>query len=251
MEFSFKMFGGLGDLNPKKMQAMMKQLGMSQDEISASRVTIEKPDNTKIVIENPSVVKMKVQGQEMFQISGNVREDDRVRIHMFYLSEFKVIDAIIETAKRLKNPMRIILDPSKDAFGAERDGTPNRQVAAFLMQKKKELGLNLQIRWYDTQGEQSHAKIMSITNTDTSTPKYELLNGSANWTGKNLKDINLESDIVVKGSKKIVNKFNSLFDLFWRNSDSMIYTVDYEGKYETHAGMNKWRDGENWGYVSW
>ena len=69
------MLGGLGGLNPKKMQAMMKQMGMSQDQISASRVTIEKPDNTKIVIENPSVTKIKIQGQESFQVSGEVREE--------------------------------------------------------------------------------------------------------------------------------------------------------------------------------
>jgi nascent polypeptide-associated complex subunit alpha len=64
-----------GDLNPKKMQAAMKQLGMSQEEISASRVTIEKSDNNKIIIENPSVVKLKIQGQESFQISGEVKEE--------------------------------------------------------------------------------------------------------------------------------------------------------------------------------
>ncbi|HEB46981.1 MAG TPA: nascent polypeptide-associated complex protein [Candidatus Pacearchaeota archaeon] len=64
-----------GDLNPKKMQAAMKQLGMSQEEISASRVTIEKSDNNKIIIENPTVVKLKIQGQESFQISGEVKEE--------------------------------------------------------------------------------------------------------------------------------------------------------------------------------
>ncbi len=64
-----------GDLNPKKMQAAMKQIGMSQEEISASRVTIEKSDNNKIIIENPSVVKLKIQGQESFQISGDVKEE--------------------------------------------------------------------------------------------------------------------------------------------------------------------------------
>lgn len=57
------------------MQAAMKQLGMSQEEISASRVTIEKSDNNKIIIENPSVVKLKIQGQESFQISGEVKEE--------------------------------------------------------------------------------------------------------------------------------------------------------------------------------
>jgi len=53
----------------------MKQLGMSQEEIPASRVTIEKSDNNKIIIENPSVVKLKIQGQESFQISGEVKEE--------------------------------------------------------------------------------------------------------------------------------------------------------------------------------
>lgn len=56
------------------MQAVMKQMGMSQDEVDALRVVIEKSDGGKIVIENPSVVKIKMQGQESFQISGDVQE---------------------------------------------------------------------------------------------------------------------------------------------------------------------------------
>jgi nascent polypeptide-associated complex subunit alpha len=62
-------------LNPKKMQAVMKQMGISQDEIPASRVIIEKPDNSKIVIDNPSVTKINMQGQESFQITGDVKEE--------------------------------------------------------------------------------------------------------------------------------------------------------------------------------
>ncbi len=65
----------IGGLNPKKMQAMMKQMGMSQDEIDASKVTIDKTDGNKIIIENPSVMKIKIQGQESFQVSGDVREE--------------------------------------------------------------------------------------------------------------------------------------------------------------------------------
>ncbi|MEK6847501.1 MAG: nascent polypeptide-associated complex protein [Nanoarchaeota archaeon] len=69
------MFPGFGNgLDPKKMQAMMKQLGMSQEEIDASRVIIEK-NNGRIVIENPSVVKIGIRGQESFQISGEAREE--------------------------------------------------------------------------------------------------------------------------------------------------------------------------------
>ncbi len=66
------MFGGI---NPKKMQAMMKQMGISQNEIPATRVIIEKTDNSKIIIENPSVTKIKMQGQETFQIAGEIKEE--------------------------------------------------------------------------------------------------------------------------------------------------------------------------------
>ena len=66
------------NLDPKKMQAVMKQMGMSQEEIPASRVIIEKTDDTKLVIENPSVMKIKMQGQESFQITGDVKEENSI-----------------------------------------------------------------------------------------------------------------------------------------------------------------------------
>jgi alpha-NAC-related protein len=63
------------NLDPRKMQAVMKQMGISQDEIDAFKVIIEKSDNSKIIIENPSVTKVKINGQESFQISGEIREE--------------------------------------------------------------------------------------------------------------------------------------------------------------------------------
>ncbi|RLG12739.1 nascent polypeptide-associated complex protein [Candidatus Pacearchaeota archaeon] len=65
---------GLGSLNPKKMQAVMKQLGMKQEEIEASEVIIKKRNGNEIRIENPSVTKMNIQGSEIFQISGESKE---------------------------------------------------------------------------------------------------------------------------------------------------------------------------------
>jgi len=53
----------------------MKQMGMAQTEIPSSRVIIEKEDGNKITINNPSVMKIKMQGQESFQISGDVSEE--------------------------------------------------------------------------------------------------------------------------------------------------------------------------------
>ena len=175
--------------------------------------------------------------------------EDEIRIQMFYLSDFKVVDQIATTSAILKKPLRIILDPSKDAFNAIKDGTPNRQVAAYLMNKKKSHNLNIEIRWYETHGEQNHAKIMTITNHATG--KYELINGSANWTGKNLNGANMESNLLVKNSISINREFNQLFDRFWNNLDSMLYTIPYEGKYQKHAGMHKWKNGERFGYVAW
>lgn len=62
-----------GKFNPKQLQGMMKQLGMSQEEIGAARVVIEKTDG-KIIIENPSVQKITMRGQTSFQISVEISE---------------------------------------------------------------------------------------------------------------------------------------------------------------------------------
>src|SRR5690606_34088734 len=65
------MFGGI---NPKQMEGMMKKMGISQEEISGKKVTIEKSDGNLIIIENPTIVKIKMQGNTSFQISGELNE---------------------------------------------------------------------------------------------------------------------------------------------------------------------------------
>ena len=71
------MFGGLGGIDPKKMKAMMSQMGIRQEEIDAEEVVI-KGRGKNIVIKNPSVAKITMSGQESFQISGQVIEEDSV-----------------------------------------------------------------------------------------------------------------------------------------------------------------------------
>jgi nascent polypeptide-associated complex subunit alpha len=68
------MFGGI---NPSQMKAMMKQMGIKQEEIDALRVIIETNDKN-IIIEPASVEKITMKGQESFQISGDVREETKV-----------------------------------------------------------------------------------------------------------------------------------------------------------------------------
>ncbi len=68
------MLGGMGGLDPRKMQALMKQMGINQDEIPAKRVIIETEDSN-IVIDNPSVTKIDMKGQISFQVSGDISEE--------------------------------------------------------------------------------------------------------------------------------------------------------------------------------
>jgi len=67
---------GLSGLDPKKMQALMRQMGIKQEEIEAERVIIEKKDS-KIIIEPVSVQKIVMQGQQSWQIVGEAREESK------------------------------------------------------------------------------------------------------------------------------------------------------------------------------
>ncbi len=68
----------IGGLDPKKMQAMMRQMGIKNEEVEATRVIIEGPE-ARIVIESPSVQKITMQGQVSWQISGEAHEETSTR----------------------------------------------------------------------------------------------------------------------------------------------------------------------------
>ena len=56
-------------INPRQMEKLARQMGMQMDNIEAERVIIVTKEN-KIIIENPQVAKVKMMGQETFQVSG-------------------------------------------------------------------------------------------------------------------------------------------------------------------------------------
>ena len=56
-------------MNPRKMQQMMKRMGIAQVEIDATEVIIRCPDK-EIIIQNPQVSKVNAMGQLTFQIVG-------------------------------------------------------------------------------------------------------------------------------------------------------------------------------------
>ncbi len=66
----------LPGMNPRKMQQMMKRMGIQQTEIDATEVIIKCPDR-EIIITEPSVSKVNMMGQETIQIVGNIHERER------------------------------------------------------------------------------------------------------------------------------------------------------------------------------
>jgi len=74
--FCLSFFKMLGGMNPKQMQGIMKKMGIAQEEIEASKVIIEKNDGKKIILENPEIMKIKMQGNVSYQISGEEYEEE-------------------------------------------------------------------------------------------------------------------------------------------------------------------------------
>lgn len=63
-----------GNINPKQIQGMMKKMGINQVDIDAKRVVIECEDKN-IIIDQPSVMRVVMQGQASYQISGAESEE--------------------------------------------------------------------------------------------------------------------------------------------------------------------------------
>ncbi len=65
------MFGGI---SPSKMQGMMKKMGISQVNLPVRKVIFEM-DEGNLVIEEPSVTKVSMQGQVSYQVVGDAVEE--------------------------------------------------------------------------------------------------------------------------------------------------------------------------------
>ena len=77
-------------MNPRKMQQAMKQLGIQQQDIPATEVII-RTANKNIIIRNPSVTKVNMMGQENFQISGEIHEENRSTIPEISEEDIKTV----------------------------------------------------------------------------------------------------------------------------------------------------------------
>lgn len=152
----------------------------------------------------------------------DTQKGDCVDLGVFYLADRDIVTALVNAARR-GAAVRLILDPNKDAFGHEKNGIPNRQVAGELLHRSHDA---IKLRWYDTHGEQFHTKTLLVRRQDgTST----VLLGSANFTRRNLDNYNLETDVRVCAAttEPIVAEMHTYFDDIWGNRGDRHCTVDY------------------------
>ncbi|TSB48142.1 phospholipase D-like domain-containing protein [Alkalicoccobacillus porphyridii] len=148
-------------------------------------------------------------------------QGDTIWMGMLYLSESLICDALVEAAHRGVS-VQIVLDQNIESFGNQKIGLPNKPVAYRLLQ---EANSNLQIRWYETEKEQYHPKLLFVD----STYNARILNGSANFTRRNLEDLNLETNLYLQSDADadIANDIREYFHRIWNNQDGQ-FTADYE-----------------------
>ena len=144
---------------------------------------------------------------------------DKLTLIAFYISDRDIIRSLKKAHSR-GTAVRVLLDPNKDAFGRKKNGIPNRQVAAELVKK------GISVRWSNTYGEQSHAKMLLA---EYKHGQSVILLGSANFTRRNLNDLNLETNIAVFGptDTPLFLDVNNYIDLQWNNLDGKIFSIDY------------------------
>ncbi len=61
-------------VNPRQLKQMMKQMGMSQDDLSVTELIMKTADGKTLVFQNPEVQKITMQGNTSFQVSGSYTE---------------------------------------------------------------------------------------------------------------------------------------------------------------------------------
>lgn len=182
----------------------------------------------------------------MLETLGATAAGDTIDIAMFYFADRDIMEALTDADARGVT-VRLLLDPNKDAFGREKDGSPNRQVAHELLTESTG---NTTVRWCNTHGEQCHSKLLLVHTGDTTT----VIHGSANLTRRNLDDYNLEASIVLRGNsdEPIMAEMQSFFESQWNNKNGTEYSVPYETytttswykglsyRFKEFTGLSRW-----------
>ncbi|QJD59576.1 phospholipase [Pseudomonas sp. gcc21] len=161
----------------------------------------------------------------LLDMINSAERGDRLDMEVFYLSHRPVISALIRAHQRGVN-IRAILDPNRDAFGREKNGIPNRQAAWDLHKA------GIELRWCFTQGEQCHRKWIRLERANGTA---ELISGSANFTRRNLDDLNQETSVrLVASQHPALDESRQVFEKVWSNANGATYSQPY-GTFADHS----------------
>ncbi len=182
----------------------------------------------------------------IIELLDELGEGDEFLMAMFYISDRDIVKALKRADDRGVE-IRLLLDANKDAFGREKNGVPNRQVARELLEHS---GGNTTVRWCDTHGEQCHSKMLIFKRGDS----YGVLQGSANLTRRNLHNLNLETGVYITGAPAVqaIRDAVEFFETQWSNEEGKFYSLPYE-EYEDDSFVKKilYRVGEFTGMSSY
>lgn len=160
----------------------------------------------------------------------HTNQGDEIWLSMFYLADKKVINSFVDAADRGVK-VNMILDANKIAFGHTKAGLPNLPTSSEMIEHN-----NIQIKWYDSAVEQYHPKMIYIKNGKDGI----IIGGSANYTSRNLDNLNLENDIKIKSSldEHVMKEMDAYFQRMWNNEDG-IFTAEYEKYQDTLTPVRK------------
>ncbi|MBU5255946.1 phospholipase D family protein [Tissierella praeacuta] len=214
----FKMNGDIIlDLISSELEIAKLSGYKGEDDFKISHnLNVEEINSTTIAL----ITESKIRDNLIKEIK-NTKKGNKIMIGMFYLSHRDIIKELINAAERGVD-VKLVLDPNKDAFGIEKNGIPNRQVAYEM---KKRSNNSIEVKWYGTHGEQYHTKMVIIEKENQAI----IIGGSANLTRRNLDDYNLEANVMVKTLKdtKLYEDIKGYFNRIWTNEDG-DYTIEYE-----------------------
>lgn len=182
-------------------------------------------------------------GRVLIDTTASAAPGESLDVAVFYLSHRGLIGAL-KAAHARGVTVRVLLDPNEDAFGRKKNGVPNRQVARELV------AAGIPVRWCDTHGEQCHAKLLLHRGAHGAT----LIAGSANFTRRNLDDLNLETSVQFSADTDhpAIADAARWFETNWHNEPTRRFSTDYARHADDSLLRRAWyRIGEAAGLSTW
>ncbi|MDO6823855.1 phospholipase D family protein [Marinobacter sp. 1_MG-2023] len=168
------------------------------------------------------------------QMISEAQSGSQLDLAFFYLSHREIVGALLDAHHRDVH-VRVLLDANNEAFGHQKSGIPNRQVALELHRA------GIPVRWCNTFGEQCHSKLLILRPL---TGHTELLLGSANFTRRNLDDLNLETDVWVSvpADSEVAMKAVDFFERQWQSGPGSdpVMSLPYE-RWADDSTLRYWR----------